>query len=244
MRKAAPDWVEADTCQLCAKPFFWNLKAMFEQKALGVNRQHHCRCDFQQQIWRLWYENNFFDPITETVAKRFATLVLQIESTFQSWALNMTYESATHATRRLRIPTVPRSRPSWMQSTQWSTLTSMRRRREYWRSDRTASSRSGTCQACGKKRANRKHTGFAFDSKIWILFSLPKISLNVVSLDWNNYPLYQRINQWMDLMKYLLFSSVARNKSGNYHESARCGFAFVKLTVERAGRSSSHDGRH
>lgn len=43
MRKAAPDWVESDTCQLCAKPFFWNLKAMFEQKALGVNRQHHCR---------------------------------------------------------------------------------------------------------------------------------------------------------------------------------------------------------
>jgi WD repeat and FYVE domain-containing protein 2 len=43
MRKAAPDWVESDTCQLCAKPFFGNLKAMFEQKALGVNRQHHCR---------------------------------------------------------------------------------------------------------------------------------------------------------------------------------------------------------
>lgn len=43
MRKAAPDWIESDTCQLCAKPFFWNIKAMFEQKALGVNRQHHCR---------------------------------------------------------------------------------------------------------------------------------------------------------------------------------------------------------
>lgn len=42
MRKAAPDWVESDTCQTCTKPFFWNLKAMMDQRTLGI-RQHHCR---------------------------------------------------------------------------------------------------------------------------------------------------------------------------------------------------------
>jgi WD40 repeat protein len=42
MRKAAPEWVESDNCQLCARPFFWNFRAMVEQKALGI-RQHHCR---------------------------------------------------------------------------------------------------------------------------------------------------------------------------------------------------------
>lgn len=42
MRKAAPEWVESDTCQLCTRPFFWNLRAMMEQKQVGI-RQHHCR---------------------------------------------------------------------------------------------------------------------------------------------------------------------------------------------------------
>lgn len=42
MRKAAPDWVESDTCQLCTRPFFWNLRAMMDQKQIGI-RQHHCR---------------------------------------------------------------------------------------------------------------------------------------------------------------------------------------------------------
>lgn len=42
MRKAAPVWVESDICQTCNKPFFWNLKAMMDQRTLGI-RQHHCR---------------------------------------------------------------------------------------------------------------------------------------------------------------------------------------------------------
>uniref|UniRef100_A0A1B6CDK1 FYVE-type domain-containing protein n=1 Tax=Clastoptera arizonana TaxID=38151 RepID=A0A1B6CDK1_9HEMI len=41
-RKETPEWVECDTCQLCRRPFFWNLRAMMDQKQLGI-RQHHCR---------------------------------------------------------------------------------------------------------------------------------------------------------------------------------------------------------
>lgn len=41
-RKETPEWVESDTCQLCRKPFFWNIRAMVETHTLGL-RQHHCR---------------------------------------------------------------------------------------------------------------------------------------------------------------------------------------------------------
>lgn len=42
MRKEVPDWIENDNCQLCTRPFFWNLRSMMDQKQLGI-RQHHCR---------------------------------------------------------------------------------------------------------------------------------------------------------------------------------------------------------
>lgn len=42
MRKEVPEWVESDTCQLCTRPFFWNLRAMMDQRQIGI-RQHHCR---------------------------------------------------------------------------------------------------------------------------------------------------------------------------------------------------------
>lgn len=41
-RKENPQWKESDTCEYCTKPFFWNIKAMWEFKTVGV-RQHHCR---------------------------------------------------------------------------------------------------------------------------------------------------------------------------------------------------------
>jgi len=50
-RLETPDWAESDNCQLCNKPFFWNLKSMYDQKQIGL-RQHHCRkcgkaiCDY------------------------------------------------------------------------------------------------------------------------------------------------------------------------------------------------------
>ena len=50
-RVETPDWAESDVCQLCSRPFFWNVRAMYEQKQMGL-RQHHCRrcgkaiCDY------------------------------------------------------------------------------------------------------------------------------------------------------------------------------------------------------
>lgn len=42
MRKEVCEWIESDTCQLCTRPFFWNLRAILDQRQLGI-RQHHCR---------------------------------------------------------------------------------------------------------------------------------------------------------------------------------------------------------
>ena len=44
-RSETCDWAESDTCQLCNRPFYWNFKAMYDQKTIGL-RQHHCRYDF------------------------------------------------------------------------------------------------------------------------------------------------------------------------------------------------------
>ncbi|RWS31561.1 WD repeat and FYVE domain-containing protein 2-like protein [Leptotrombidium deliense] len=41
-RIETPEWAESDNCQRCSRPFFWNIKAMVDQKTIGL-RQHHCR---------------------------------------------------------------------------------------------------------------------------------------------------------------------------------------------------------
>jgi len=41
-REETADWNDSDCCQLCNRPFFWNFKAMYDQKQIGL-RQHHCR---------------------------------------------------------------------------------------------------------------------------------------------------------------------------------------------------------
>lgn len=35
-RRETPTWQEADLCHLCHKPFFWNLRAMMDQRQLGM----------------------------------------------------------------------------------------------------------------------------------------------------------------------------------------------------------------
>ncbi|KAE8744925.1 hypothetical protein FOCC_FOCC008425 [Frankliniella occidentalis] len=42
-RVETPQWADSDICQRCDRPFFWNLRAMMDQRQLGL-RQHHCRC--------------------------------------------------------------------------------------------------------------------------------------------------------------------------------------------------------
>ncbi|XP_076312578.1 WD repeat and FYVE domain-containing protein 2-like [Tachypleus tridentatus] len=41
-RQETPEWAKSDCCQRCTRPFFWNVKAMIDQKTIGI-RQHHCR---------------------------------------------------------------------------------------------------------------------------------------------------------------------------------------------------------
>jgi len=41
-RQETPQWSESDNCQRCNAPFFWNFRAMYEKKTIGL-RQHHCR---------------------------------------------------------------------------------------------------------------------------------------------------------------------------------------------------------
>jgi len=41
-RMPTPDWHESDSCQYCDRPFYWNVRAMINQKQFGL-RQHHCR---------------------------------------------------------------------------------------------------------------------------------------------------------------------------------------------------------
>lgn len=35
MRKEVPAWVEMDKCQLCARPFFWNIRDMIDKRTIG-----------------------------------------------------------------------------------------------------------------------------------------------------------------------------------------------------------------
>lgn len=41
-RLETPAWKNADSCEVCDTPFFWNLSAMWQRKVIG-QRQHHCR---------------------------------------------------------------------------------------------------------------------------------------------------------------------------------------------------------
>uniref|UniRef100_A0A914VE22 FYVE-type domain-containing protein n=1 Tax=Plectus sambesii TaxID=2011161 RepID=A0A914VE22_9BILA len=41
-RLETPAWQSSDACQRCESPFFWNLRAMWDKKVVGL-RQHHCR---------------------------------------------------------------------------------------------------------------------------------------------------------------------------------------------------------
>lgn len=41
-RIESPLWKTSDICELCSRPFFWNVKEMWTKKQVGL-RQHHCR---------------------------------------------------------------------------------------------------------------------------------------------------------------------------------------------------------
>lgn len=37
-RNEIPKWLESDHCQICRLPFFWNLRAMWTQKQIGLRQ--------------------------------------------------------------------------------------------------------------------------------------------------------------------------------------------------------------
>ncbi|XP_017483571.1 PREDICTED: WD repeat and FYVE domain-containing protein 2 [Rhagoletis zephyria] len=43
MRKEVPGWVDNSSCQLCQRPFFWNFRAMVDQKQIGNYSISSCR---------------------------------------------------------------------------------------------------------------------------------------------------------------------------------------------------------
>jgi hypothetical protein len=41
-RSETPKWLESDNCQICHLPFFWNLRAMWTQKQIGLRQVKIC----------------------------------------------------------------------------------------------------------------------------------------------------------------------------------------------------------
>lgn len=37
-RNETPKWLESDHCQICQLPFFWNVRAMWSQKQIGLRQ--------------------------------------------------------------------------------------------------------------------------------------------------------------------------------------------------------------
>jgi len=37
-RQETPEWSQSDVCERCGGPFFWNFKAMWNQRAVGVRQ--------------------------------------------------------------------------------------------------------------------------------------------------------------------------------------------------------------
>lgn len=80
-----PNWLESDFCQKCSKPFFWNIKAMLDQRVIGLR---------QVIFWlNIFPVNNSKiisgSIIVESVEKPSVMDAVAIKVTFQLWALRI-----------------------------------------------------------------------------------------------------------------------------------------------------------
>jgi hypothetical protein len=49
-RNETPKWLESDACQICHLPFFWNIRAMWTQKQIGIRQVRRFRFSFERRF--------------------------------------------------------------------------------------------------------------------------------------------------------------------------------------------------
>lgn len=84
MRKEVCEWVESDTCQLCTRPFFWNLRAMMDQRQIGTTFGPFI-CE---NVLKFNWFQVFGNIIVDIAAEPFVINVRWIASTYRLWDLN------------------------------------------------------------------------------------------------------------------------------------------------------------
>lgn len=97
MRKEVPEWVESDTCQLCTRPFFWNLRAMMDQRQIGLIKMFPVFVLFSYNL--LIFFKVYGSIIAVIAAKPFVINALSTVSIYRLWDLSMMFVCAINAIR-------------------------------------------------------------------------------------------------------------------------------------------------
>lgn len=95
-RLETPGWKNADNCEVCDSPFFWNISAMWQRRVkFNFSAGHH---DTSTNPSRFrWLGRG--STIAEHAEKRFVALAAQIGQRFLKWATSCLCVYATNATR-------------------------------------------------------------------------------------------------------------------------------------------------
>lgn len=54
-RNETPKWTESSTCQICHQPFFWNLRAIWSQKQIGLRQVHRSERETKTYLINLFF---------------------------------------------------------------------------------------------------------------------------------------------------------------------------------------------
>ncbi|KAF6021701.1 WDFY2 [Bugula neritina] len=91
-RQETPKWATSDTCMKCEKPFFWNIKQMWNEKTIGF-RQHHCRKCGDAICDNCSKQSSTFPPMGYEYPVRMCDECAQSVTTEQKVPLAMTFDS-------------------------------------------------------------------------------------------------------------------------------------------------------
>ena len=80
-RCETPKWLESDNCQICHLPFFWNVRAMWSQKQIGLRQVSRKLIELAFDSISFCYD---FSIIAESVVALFAISVHKLEKHFHS----------------------------------------------------------------------------------------------------------------------------------------------------------------